>query len=86
MERSSRQAVTFARPFRLDAIGWELPPGTYDIDTHEELLPGLSFAAYRRILTTITLEDPATLMRQVTEINPDDLAAALRKDLEESNG
>ncbi len=86
MERMSRRTVVFVRPFRLSAVERLLPAGAYEIETREEVLQGVSFAAYRRCSTSVTLEDPASRMRQVTEIDPDDLAAALSKDLEDSNG
>lgn len=86
MERSTRAAVTFARPFRLGGVEWLLPPGTYEIETLEEQLAGLTFTTYRRLSTTVTLENPATGARQITEIDPGDLAAALNRELVERNG
>ena len=62
-----------------------LPLGTYEIETVEEQLNGLSFAAYRRVSTTITTRHPTTRARQVSEIDPVELAAALDKDAEASN-
>jgi len=59
-------------------------PGAYDVETIEEQLEGLSFAAFRRVSTTIILVDPATGARQVTEIDPEDLATALKIDAEAS--
>src|SRR3954453_16425336 len=46
--RTSREAVTFARPFTLHGIDGEQPAGTYPVETDEELVPGLSFLAWRR--------------------------------------
>jgi hypothetical protein len=51
---TSRKTVTFARPFSLSGIKVQ-PAGTYTVETDEELLPGLSFPAYRRIATLIYL-------------------------------
>lgn len=52
------------------------------VETDEELIPGLSFLAYRRIRTTIVIPFDAGMhtARQVAEIDPDDLAAALARD------
>lgn len=86
MERSSTKSVTFAHPFHLRGIERLLEPGTYEIDTIEEQIDGLTFIAYRRLSTTVTLEDPATQMRQVIQINADDFAAAQIRDMENRNG
>jgi hypothetical protein len=55
------------------------PPGTYLIETVEELLGTLSFLAYRRVSTTITLPavGAASLRRQVVTVDLDELRAAL---------
>ncbi len=53
--RTSRKSVTFAQPFSLSGIDEVQPAGTYTVETDEELLPGLSFPAYRRIATLIFL-------------------------------
>jgi hypothetical protein len=47
--RTSRQSVTFTEPFSLSGIDEVQPAGTYTVETDEELLPGLSFPAYRRV-------------------------------------
>ena len=44
--RTSREAVTFARPFTLRGIDGEQPAGTYLVETDAELIPGLSFIAW----------------------------------------
>ena len=53
--RTSREAVTFARPFTLRGIDGERPAGTYLVETDEELIPGLSFIAWRRVATVMFL-------------------------------
>ena len=86
MERSTRNLVRFLHPFQLGGIEGVLPPGSYEVETVEEQLEGLSFVAYRRVTTTITVPGPTALSRQLTEIDPKDLAAALEKDTEALNG
>ena len=54
-ERISRQPVTFRRPFPLDEIEGEMPPGVYEVEMVEELLDGLSFSAYRLISASVVL-------------------------------
>ena len=53
--RSRRENVTFKHPFRIRGIERLLPAGTYDVVTDEEAIEGLSFPAYRRVATMITL-------------------------------
>jgi hypothetical protein len=80
--RTSKKTVTFRRPFVLGGFDEVLAAGAYIVETDEELLEGISFPAYRRILTLIHL--PATpsrpgLTRTLT-IDPNELDAALKRD------
>lgn len=80
--RTTKTTVAFAKPFTIGDFDELLPPGTYDVETDEELLEGLSFLAYRRTLTLIHL--PATsehpgLWRTLV-IDPNALDAALKRD------
>lgn len=81
-ERVTHQTATFAHPFSLAGLDGSFPPGDYDVEITEEQLPGLSFTAFRRVNTTIRL--PGSLAAhpswQLFEIEPDDLAAALKRD------
>lgn len=54
LTRSQRTTLVFHRPFVLKGVDRPQPAGTYDVETEEELLEGLSFPAYRRISTTVT--------------------------------
>ena len=82
LSRTTTTTAVFERPFTLSAVGRVLPPGSYVIDTEEELIPGLSFIAYRRVSTTIyfTIRAGATSARQVVTINPGELDTALKRD------
>jgi hypothetical protein len=80
--RTKQSTVTFRRPFVLAGLDEEQPAGTYDIETDEERLEGLSFSAYRRVQTLIHLHpktDKPSLTQTMT-IDPDALDAALRRD------
>ena len=81
-ERTSRRTVTFTRPFSLSGIDGVQPAGSYTVETDEELLPGLSFPAYRRVATLIFL--PArpgeANLAQVAVIDPVELEEAHRRD------
>ena len=53
--RSTRSMVTFSNPFTLSGHPGELPAGDYEVLVEEELLQGLSFEAYRRTTTYLTV-------------------------------
>ena len=81
-QRLTKEMVTFVRPFSVEGVSGTFPPGTYEIETTEEPLEGLSFAAYRRISTTMLLPGSAAANTswQVHEIAPSDLAAMKKRD------
>jgi hypothetical protein len=51
------------------------------VETEEELIEGLSFAAYHRVSTTITREILPGATRQTISVDPVDLAKAHEADL-----
>jgi hypothetical protein len=76
--RVTSTTVTFARPFILDGFGELQRPGSYVVDTEEELMDTISVAAWKRISTVIQLSrDGGT---EYVRINPDQLSEALRRD------
>jgi hypothetical protein len=80
--RSSHKAVTFNRPFSLSAIDQVQAAGTYTVETEEELLPGVSFPAWRRIATVIflPLRSGGAFLEQMVSIDPLELEAAQERD------
>ncbi|HEU0151058.1 MAG: hypothetical protein V7634_554 [Bradyrhizobium sp.] len=79
--RSRREVVTFKHAFQIRGIDRQLPAGEYEVITDEEMIEGLSFAAYRRIATMIIV--PAAAARGSTEmvsIGSVDLSDAQRID------
>jgi hypothetical protein len=80
--RTSRKSVTFTRPFSLSGIDEVQPPGTYVVETDEELLPDVSFPAYRRVATLIWLcaQPDRGTMEQVVDVDPLELQAAQERD------
>ena len=82
--RTTSRTVAFRRSFVLSGIVEEQPPGTYIVETDEELLQTASVPAYRRISTLLRLpgRPGSTLLGQVVDIDPADLAAALARDAE----
>jgi len=77
LTRTQRSTLVFARPFSVNGEARRQPAGTYMVETDEELLEGLSFPAYRRIATTITLRSaPAGAVVQALTVDPADLVRA----------
>jgi hypothetical protein len=59
------------------------PAGTHTVETDEELLPGLSFPAYRRIATLSFLRSRGgggPIVEEVANIDPLELQAAQERD------
>lgn len=82
--RTTTRHVTFRRAFSLQGVEGVQPPGTYAVETDEEQILGLSFPAYRRMTTTITLpiRRGGIVGRQMSTIDPADLESALARDLQ----
>ena len=81
--RTSRRTATFSRPFTLASIDGLQPAGTYEIETDEELLEGLSFPVYRRVAMVIMLPAaPGSMINaQVVGITPEELAEAEQREI-----
>jgi hypothetical protein len=79
--RTSRKTVTFTRPFSWSGIEVQ-PAGTYTVETDEELLPGVSFPAYRRIASLIFLRSRAggAVVDEIANVDPLELQAAQERD------
>jgi hypothetical protein len=78
--RTTRESVTFDRPFSLRAVDGLQPAGTYAVDVNEELMEGLSFLAYRRVATTmyLPLRAGGSGSVQAVRVDPRELDSALR--------
>ncbi|MCP3388163.1 hypothetical protein NLM27_05140 [Bradyrhizobium sp. CCGB12] len=81
--RSRRETVHFKRPFRIRRIERLLPAGAYEVVTDEETIEGLTFSAYRRVATMITV--PAEGACGVLSIGSVDLANAQAADASATN-
>lgn len=80
--RSTSSTVTFSNSFTMPGYVGELPAGEYEVLVEEELLEGLSFEAYRRTATYLTVRGRGvhagrTEMRPISEA---DLIGALGRD------
>ncbi len=80
--RTTRQSVTFRRPFAISGAEGMQPAGTYIVETDEQLLEGLSFPAYHRVSTSIILpvRGGGSGSYQVVRIDPVELEKAQRSD------
>ena len=80
--RTTRAIASFKEPFTLRAVEGMQPPGDYNVYIEDELIAGLSRAAYRRvstILQTPSISSPQDQSRLVS-ISETDLEVALMKD------
>ena len=80
--RTIKKTVTFTKPFLLGDFDEELPAGDYSVETDEELLQGISFPAYRGLMTVIRIPAKSgnPYFDRVLTINPRELEAALSRD------
>lgn len=85
--RSRREFVTFKHPFRIRSIERLLPEGTYELVTDEELIEGLSFAAYRRVATMmmVPVAGSRSAAVEMLSMSSVDLADAQRVDASASD-
>jgi len=80
--QTTSKTVTFTRPFNLSGIDEVQPAGTYTVETDEELLQTSSLPAYKWVSTLMRLPSrpTGTMLTQIVEVNPLELAAALERD------
>lgn len=78
--RTTTKMVMFRRPFYLKGVDRLLPPADYRVMTDEEVIEGLSFAAYRRISTVIFVPAESGCAVEMVSIDPLDLQAAQDQD------
>jgi hypothetical protein len=48
--RSRRETIHFKHPFRIKGIDRQLAPGPYEVIMDEEMIEGLSFPCFRRMV------------------------------------
>jgi hypothetical protein len=76
--RTKSTTATFQHPFILPGLEKLQPAGSYIVETEEELLDTVSFAAWKRLTTTIRLTADGST--EYWPVDPDDLREALRRD------
>jgi len=72
------RSVTFRRPFVLDGFERVEPAGTYTVDTEEESIDEVSFAAWKRGATVMHITHDG--VTGYVRIDPEDLRKALARD------
>jgi hypothetical protein len=82
--RSSTSHVEFRHPFNVPGSREQLPPGRYEVLVEEELLEGLSFAAYKETAAYLMIygkghKSGPTEMRPISSAY---LNMALKRDVE----
>jgi hypothetical protein len=80
--RTTIAPVRFRRPFALRTAGGVLPAGEYQVETSEELILGVFFAAYRRVSTTLLLPAGSTAgnAREFATVDATEFDEAKRRD------
>jgi hypothetical protein len=76
--RTTRSTVNFRAPFTVRGINDPQSPGTYEIETDEEIIEGNDRTIYRRIATLPFIRNGGST--EIWTIDPEDLNAALAKD------
>jgi len=79
--RTRSKLVIFKHHFNIGALPEQQPAGSYQVDTDEKLIEGLSFVAYKRIQTIIHLHSKNKLesLTRALTISAKDLEVALQK-------
>jgi FKBP-type peptidyl-prolyl cis-trans isomerase (trigger factor) len=78
--RTTERSVRFNRAFTLAGSDHAYPAGEYLVQTDEEMLEQLSFAAWKRVATTILLRQGGTT--QSITVDPAELDRVLSRDAE----
>jgi hypothetical protein len=81
--RTTRSVASFSEPFSLRGVEDVLSPGDYNVYFEDELVQGLSRAAYRRVSTILQIPSISSPQEQsrLVSISATDLEVALMKDL-----
>lgn len=76
--RTTRKMVEFTTPFQLPEFNEPLPPGSYEVETEEEMLEGIAHTAFHRTTMTLRIQRGSAIEHH--PIDPAHLAAALERD------
>jgi len=86
--RTSKSTITFHAPFLLDGMEAPRAGGTFNVETDEELIEGLSLPVYKRVGMRLLLspdpQHPGIIEELI--VDPAALARALAKDAKDHAG
>jgi hypothetical protein len=80
--RTDRTTISFMSPFSLRDLDGVQPPGDYIVETDNEIIEGVSRAAYRRVATLLTIPciSASRSLSQRVSVDQTDLDAASMRD------
>ncbi|HBN48288.1 MULTISPECIES: hypothetical protein [Thalassospira] len=80
--RTIQKTYAFHHPFHLKGFDHSFPAGSYNVETEEEMLEGLSFVSYKRTGTTLHMIRTATTIIEpkIFNIDPRDFDLAVLRD------
>jgi hypothetical protein len=80
--KTTRGIAAFNAPFSLRNVEGIQPAGEYNVYVEDELIPGLSRTAWRRVSTLLQTPSISSSQEQsrLVVVNPTELDAALMKD------
>ncbi len=73
LQRIRREEIVFRHPFPLTGLPGRQPAGTYVMEVEEELVEGLSFPVYRRVMTTLLAQPEAGGGMRAMVVDPEEL-------------
>jgi hypothetical protein len=76
--RTTRSSITFAAPFDLKGVAGTFPAGSYDVETEEEIIEGMSHTVYLRVATLLYVRTIG--MTRTLTVDPKHLQDALDRD------
>jgi hypothetical protein len=82
MTRTQQGTIHFNAPALLDGLDYPLGPGDYELNEDEELIEGISWLAYRRVATFITIPPTSANgnVRRMLPVDAEAIEELLRRD------
>ncbi len=82
MTRTQQRTIHFNARALLDGLDYPLGPGDYELHEDEELIEGISWLAYRRVATFITIPPTSANgnVRRMLPVDAEAIEELLRRD------
>jgi hypothetical protein len=81
--RTIERTVSFTPPFAIGKGSETHPPGRYMVQTDEQMIPDVSFPAWRRIVTMIHVRSNGAMQAEI--VDPAELELSLARDTAEAS-